>query len=108
MDQKSPLKIVAILEVRIEAMDLFHQFERHAASIMEKHGGRIEHAITIPPKPGAKSLKEIHVVSFPDEDAFQAYRQDPAVAKKSHWREQAVVSTKIFIGQDGPNYHLSG
>ncbi len=103
MVTNTPIKIVAVLEVRVEAIDLFHQFERHAATVMEKYGGRIEQAITIPPT--GETFREIHVVAFPDENAFQAYRQDPAVAEKSRWREQAVVSTEILIGQEGPDYH---
>lgn len=100
--------LVATLEVRVAARDAFHAFERQAAAIMESHGGRIERTITVPPDPGAETFREVHVVAFPSDDAYTAYRADPRLAALAPLRESAVVSTHILAGADGPDYHSPG
>ncbi len=60
----------------------FEAFEREAARIMARHGGRIDSAVRPDPVAGgprghdATPLRT-HVVSFPDEAACQAYANDP-------------------------------
>jgi len=41
---------------------------------------------------------------LPDEGAFRAYRDDPRLGERAHLREAAVVSTELFVGEDGPDY----
>ena len=59
----------------------FRQFETEAARIMKKYGGRIEHVIrpsaSVPP---GSLPHEIHVVSFPSLEQFEAYRGDTDLA----------------------------
>lgn len=97
--------VVAILEVRLEALDMFRKFERHAAKVMQKYGACIEQTVVIEAQGEAEYLKEIHFVRFPGESAFQAYREDKTLAELAHLREQSVISTQILIGMDGPDYH---
>jgi uncharacterized protein (DUF1330 family) len=96
--------IVAILTVRKDALEQFRAFERHAAAVMRAHGGRIESTVVVTPDPAPGRVREIHVVTFPDAGAFQAYRDDPRLTEHAHLREAAVVSTEVFVGEDGPDY----
>jgi uncharacterized protein (DUF1330 family) len=98
------MTIVAILIVRRPALEDFRAFERHAAGVMAAHGGRIERAVVTPVAGAPDLVREIHVVTFPDAAAFQAYREDPRLTARAHLREAAVVSTEVFVGQDGPDY----
>jgi uncharacterized protein (DUF1330 family) len=98
------MTLVAILTVRNEALDAFREYERTAAMVMARHGGAIERAVVIPSKSGEATFREIHIVTFPDEAAFEAYRRDEEMARIAHLREESVLATEIMIGEDGPDY----
>ena len=95
---------VVILTVRKDALEAFRAFERHAAAVMAGHGGRIERTIVVSPTDTPDLVKEIHVVTFPDEAAFLAYRSDPRLATLGHLRTASVVHTEVLVGEDGPRY----
>ena len=71
---------VAILTVRRSRLDAFRMFERHAAVVMAAHGGRIERTVVVPVADAPELVREIHVVTFPDARAFEAYRDDARLA----------------------------
>ena len=97
------MTIVAILTVRRKGLEQFRVFERHAAGVMAAHGGRIERTVVVS-MDSPDLLKEIHVVTFPGVGAFRAYQADPRLGELAHLREAAVVSTEVFVGEDGPEY----
>ena|SRR5687767_4233876 len=101
------MTLVAILTVRKEAIDKFRAFERHAAGVMKKHGGQIERTVVVVPDGSLEVIREIHVVTFPNEEAFAAYRKDEQLAEFAHLRDQSVVHTELFVGEDGPSYAAS-
>jgi uncharacterized protein (DUF1330 family) len=94
--------LVAILTVRKDAIEEFRAYETQAARIMKEHGGRIERVIVAADT--AETIKEIHVVTFPDDAAFKAYRQSPQLAGLAPLRDASIVGTDIHIGADGPAY----
>ena len=95
------MTLVAILTVRKDAIDRFRAFEAHAAEVMKRHGGQLERVLVVP-HGSPELIREIHVVTFPNESAFAAYRKDERLAKFAHWGEQSVVQTELFVGEDGP------
>jgi uncharacterized protein (DUF1330 family) len=101
------MTLVVILTVRREALDKFRTFERRAAAVMAKYGGAIERTVVVTPQPPEDFLKEIHVVTFPDEQAFLAYRQDADLTAVASLRTDSVIHTELMIGEDGPDYHGS-
>lgn len=96
------MTLVAIMTVRREALEKFRAYEAHAARIMKEHGGRIERTVVVADT--ADTLQEIHVVTFPDEAAFKAYRENPMLAQFAPLREASVVRTEVHLGTDGPMY----
>jgi hypothetical protein len=98
------MTLVAILSVRPERLDEFRAFERAAAAVMARHGGAIERTVVIPPAGAEAPLKEVHIVTFPDEGALHAYQRDPALQEVLHLRAGSVVATELLIGEDGPEY----
>jgi len=101
---KADVTLVAILTVRKAAIDTFRTFEKRAAAVMTAHGGRIERTIVVSGDGAAELFKEIHVVTFPSEKAFAAYRGDERLRELARLRAQAVVHTELLIGEDGPRY----
>jgi uncharacterized protein (DUF1330 family) len=98
------MTLVAILTVRRDAVDAFRAFGRRAAAVMATHGGRIERTVVVTPVATPDRLTEVHIVTFPDASAFDAYRRDPRLAAVAHLREASVVATEVLVGEDGPCY----
>ena len=96
------MTLVAILTVRQDAIEKFRAFEAHAAEVMKMHGGQLERTVVVAPDGSPELIKEIHVVTFPNEEAFAAYRKDERLAKFAHLREQSVVHTELYVGEDAP------
>lgn len=97
--------LVVTLQIRSQALDAFRQYERHAASVMERHGGAIERVIVLDADPDSGLVSEVHIVRFPDAASFQFYRSDPDLARHASLRQRSVVSTDVRIGAEGPDYH---
>ncbi|WP_437953341.1 hypothetical protein WME98_23670 [Sorangium sp. So ce296] len=100
-----PVTLVVILTVRCEALDAFRAYERKAAAVMARYGGAIERTVVTAPDSAGLSLKEIHIVTFPDEHAFSAYRRDGELGAVAHLRDASVLQTEILRGEEGPDYH---
>jgi len=98
------MTLVVILTVRRDAIEKFRTFEKHAAGVMVTHGGRIERTVVVAPDGTPDVFKEIHVVTFPDEQAYTAYRADERLARFAHLRDESVVHTEVLAGEDGPSY----
>jgi uncharacterized protein (DUF1330 family) len=83
----------------------FRQFETEAAQIMQKYGGRIERVIRPTVSVQSDPLPhEIHIVSFPSTERFEAYRGDSDLAKLTSLRQYAIARTEIVIGKEGEPY----
>jgi hypothetical protein len=98
------MKLVAVLWIRTEALADFHEFECRASAIMREYGGSIERTVRIFTPDVPSRTKEVHIVGFPDADAFKLYQSDERLAALAPLRERAVIHTEIWVGEDGPSY----
>jgi glyoxylase I family protein len=94
------MTLVALLTVRRAMVDEFRRFEREAARVMARYGGAIERQVTIPDDPGGDRFREVHIVTFPDDQAWATYRSDPEMLALRPLREACVVETEILVGQE--------
>jgi hypothetical protein len=106
-DAIAPSRIVLVVTLYVHPgrEREFRQFETRAAGIMRRHGGAIERVI----RPDAEPIREetaheIHVVTFPNMEAFAAYRSDPDLAALAMLRDLAVARTELTIGREGEPY----
>jgi uncharacterized protein (DUF1330 family) len=99
------LLLIATLTVHPDKIDSFHDYERRAAKIMSRHGGRIERAVVLEKDPEDHYYRECHVVSFPGRAALDAYRDDEAFKALAGMRESCVLATAIRYGTAGEDYH---
>jgi uncharacterized protein (DUF1330 family) len=104
-EQEDGMILIATLTVHPDRIEVYRDYERMAAKIMERHGGRIERAIALDPDPEDAFYRETHVVSFPDEAALAAYRNDPEFKALATEREACILATAIRCGMNGPEYH---
>lgn len=101
----SGIVLVASLFVHPGREVEFRQFETEAARIMRKYGGCIEQVIRpYASEPPGSSPHEIHVVSFPSLERFEAYRKDEDLAKCAPLRQSAIARTEIILGEPGDPY----
>ena len=96
--------LVVLLTVRPDQIDKFRAYERQAALVMARHGGGIERVVEIPSDNEGDPYREVHIVSFPDEAAYQAYTIDPDMANWRALRDASVIRTEIMKGEEGPDY----
>lgn len=99
------LVLVVSLWLRDGDVAGFEEFERQAARLMARHGGRIERAIRRDAQAGSPDDPfEIHIVTFPTPAAFDAYRADPDTGMLAALRETIIARTAIVAGHDVDSY----
>jgi hypothetical protein len=69
--QADPFIVVALLEVALEAVDRFQRYEDAVLPLLTLHGGEVQRRLR-----SADGTTEVHVLSFPSEDAWRRYRDD--------------------------------
>ena len=99
-----PIVLVAQLWIAPGRTDEFGRFESAAASIMARHGGNIARRISVGAEHGSDGPDEVHVVTFPSQAAYQAYRADPELSSLSALRAKAILRTVILEGVDLPPF----
>jgi uncharacterized protein (DUF1330 family) len=99
------LLIVVSLFIHPRQEAAFREFETTAARIMGRYGGQIERVIR-PERvvPEGAVPHEVHLVSFPDEAAFAAYRADAELVGLAALRQAAIARTEIIFGVEGEPY----
>jgi len=84
----------------------FRQFETEAARVMKKYGGRIVQVVR--PRTSSSTTEplphEIHVVTFPSREQFEAYRADEDLASFATLRQAAISRTEVIVGEEGEPY----
>ena len=102
--RKPGLVLVVTLAVRRSAIEQFRQYERAAARVMRRYGGAIARTVAIATPAEAPLVEEVHIVTFPDAEAYAAYRNDPELAAAAPLRQASVESAQIAQGEEGPDY----
>ena len=101
---QNSVMVVATVTIRPDAYETFRAFERLAVGIMARYGGKVERVIVADRREQGGKLKEVHVVSFPDEDRMMAYLSDEELDGHIHLREASALHTELIIGVDATEY----
>lgn len=100
------LDIVAVLNIR--DMALFNDFESKALALVKAHAGELVNAFETDPTEQDLQFgiagKEIHVLRFPDRQAYDRYRTDPALTALADLRAAAIHSTQVYISTQQKHY----
>ncbi|MFN7926240.1 MAG: DUF1330 domain-containing protein [Bryobacteraceae bacterium] len=89
------MTLVAILTVPRDAEPQYRAYEAKAERIMARHGGAIERVIEVEAET-PDTFREVHIVRFPDDAAFAAYRADPEIVASAPERSAAILQTQIL------------
>ena len=78
----------------------FEAYERKVSRIMARYGGVIERAIRTSQAldGGSDEPFEVHVVRFPSQDLYDAYRDDAERRSLSDERAGIITNTDVFVG----------
>lgn len=99
------LLLIVSLWLKGDDIAAYEAFERQAAALMAAHGGRIERVIRRrEDSPSPDAPFETHIVSFPNQAAFDAYRNDKRGQGLAEIRAQVIDRTDILIGRDMAAY----
>lgn len=63
--------------------------------------GAVEELLHSTKGPG---YRELHILRFPDEAAYDAYRVDPELVALATQRAQCIAATEIWRAEEGPRY----
>lgn len=100
-----PLYILVRLWIHKGLEAEFEAYERKVARIMARYGGVVERAIrTSKALDGSDEPFEVHVLTFPSRDLYDAYRDDAERRSLSHERAGIITRTDILVGTPGPTY----
>lgn len=94
------LIIIAHLFIHPGQEAALRAFESQALAQFRAHGGEVLAAFR--PRPDASGRPtpyEIHVLRIGSQEAFAAYRADPALLALAELRGQAIARTEIFLSQ---------
>ena len=74
-------------------LDVFERYEASVLALLPKHGGRLELRLR-----ALDGRTETHLLYFPDDGAFDAFRADPArLALADEWKRCGAVSTVQLV-----------
>ena len=97
--------VVALLRIRPGQAVAFTRYETKACAIAARHGGRLERRIaTGQPVTEDPGEEEVHVWSFRDRAAFDAFQNDPALGLLADLRSRAIAKTTVLFGQDAASF----
>ena len=82
----------------------FEAFERDAAPIMERHGGRIDSAVQVMPGREADAPFEVHIVSFPNRAMAESYAADRETAGLMDRRAEIFARPFVIEGTEAGPY----
>ena len=94
------LTLVVMLFIHAGHESGFEVFESNAAEIMRRYGGAIERRIRCAGQPDSGEPYEVHIVTFPDQQALDRYRKDPELAQLAELRAKAIHHTVVWQGLD--------
>lgn len=94
--------IVALLTIRDR--DAFDKFERQAVAIMKLYGGVLDTAFRPKESDAEPRVDEVHVLKFPDLDAFERYKADATLLSLAALRSQAISNTVVYVSGEDKHY----
>lgn len=104
---KLPITLIVSLFIHPNRHAEFESFEARATEIMGRVGGRIERRIACSTEEDPSVPDEIHIVTFPDLDSFNRYRESVKLQALASVRASAIRKTVVWRGVDLPSFHKS-
>lgn len=82
--------ILVQLDISEADMALFEEYETQVLSLLESHGAKLLERLR-----STDERQEVHVLQFPDDSAFDAFRVDPTRARLQELWLRCGASTSL-------------
>ncbi len=99
-----PITLVVALFIHPDRRAEFESFETQAAEIMSRVGGRIERRIACSTKDDPSAPDEVHLVTFPDVESYNRYRESSELQALASLRASAIRKTVVWRGTELPPF----
>lgn len=84
----APMNILVQINLSGADLSLFDAYERQVLALLPKYGAALEARVR-----SCDDRQEVHLLHFPDPDAFEAFRNDPArLAAQDIWNRSGATS----------------
>ena len=103
----SPITLIVALFIHPNRRAEFESFETRAAEIMSRVGGRIERRIACSSDDDPSAPDEVHLVTFPDLDSYNRYRESSELQALASLRASAIRKTVVWRGTELPAFEKS-
>lgn len=98
------LQVLVFLYHADASSEAFRNFEMKALSIVRSHGGKLVTAF-VPQKGQHEDVPdEIHLIEFPSQTAFEAYRNDAKTTALARERDSIISKTVIWRSDEFISY----
>jgi hypothetical protein len=89
---------LVLIDLTHADLEVFEAYEATVLPLVANHGGRLELRVR-----ALDGLSETHLLYFPSEQAFEAYRTDPArVAAQDDWARCGAKSSVTLVAPVQP------
>jgi antibiotic biosynthesis monooxygenase (ABM) superfamily enzyme len=102
----TPIYVLVRVWIREGLEAEFETYERKVSRVMTRYGGVIERAIRTTTTAAHESDQpfEVHVLRFPSQELYDAYRDDAERRALSAERAAIIANTDVLVGTLGPTY----
>jgi uncharacterized protein (DUF1330 family) len=88
---------VMIARIPPDGVAAFQAYEEQVLPLLTEYGGRLERRLR-----NELGTLEVHIISFPSDDARQKYRSDPRRAAAMHLLETSSAKQELLSLRDVP------
>ena len=76
------------------------EYESKVIPILKEHGGELVSAFTPQNSNDPECPDEVHLITFPSEEAFQSYRADNRILSLSGLRDASLSKTQLLVSKE--------
>lgn len=80
--------------------EAFRAYEERALGLVTEHGGEISLLLRLTERAQAGVPYEFHLLRFPEQKSFSAFRADPRTLALGAERDQVIESTQLAAGTE--------
>ncbi len=88
---ESGLTLLAVFELGSAEMSLFEQYEGAVLPLLSEFGARLQRRVR-----SIDQKIEMHLVWFPSQESYQAFREDPRRKEHGHLFQASNVTASVY------------
>ena len=99
-------QVLILLKAGAGGLKALRAYEQTIMPIFAEYGGNIITAFSPRKTVSTAQADEIHLLTFPSEADFEAYRKDPRIRDLQSVRAEAISDTIMYVADSFVNYEI--